>query len=67
MVDRDQIRNRLQDRYDIGILSPKISQYAAFNNVYIDANSLSSSLKSHGQQYTLDEFKLIEDVIKNLI
>ena len=64
VVDRDQIRNRLQDRYDIGILSPKISQYAAFNNVYIDANSLSSSLKSHGQQYTLDEFKLIEDVIK---
>lgn len=64
VVDRDQIRNRLQDRYDIGILSPKISQYTAFNNVYIDANSLSSSLKSHGQQYTLDEFKLIEDVIK---
>lgn len=64
VVDRDQIRNRLQDRYDIGILSPKISQYVAFNNVYIDANSLSSSLKSHGQQYTLDEFKLIEDVIK---
>ena len=64
VVDRDQIRNRLQDRYDIGILSPKISQYTAFNNVYIDANSLSSSFKSHGQQYTLDEFKLIEDVIK---
>ena len=64
VVDRDQIRNRLQDRYNIGILSPKISQYTAFNNVYIDANSLSSSLKSHGQQYTLDEFKLIEDVIK---
>lgn len=64
VVDRDQIRNRLQDRYDIGILSPKISQYTAFNNVYIDANSLSSSLRSHGQQYTLDEFKLIEDVIK---
>ena len=67
VVDRDQIRNRLQDRYDIGILSPKISQYAAFNNVYIDANSLSSSLKSHGQQYTLDEFKLIEDVIKKTL
>lgn len=64
VVDRDQIRNRLEDRYDIGTLSPKISQYTAFNNVYIDANSLSSSLKSHGQQYTLDEFKLIEDVIK---
>ena len=64
VVDREQIRNRLEDRYDIGTLSPKISQYTAFNNVYIDANSLSSSLKSHGQQYTLDEFKLIEDVIK---
>lgn len=64
VVDRDQIRNRLEDRYDVGTLSPKISQYTAFNNVYIDANSLSSSLKSHGQQYTLDEFKLIEDVIK---
>ena len=64
VVDRDQIRNRLEDRYDIGTLSPKISQYTAFNNIYIDANSLSSSLKSHGQQYTLDEFKLIEDVIK---
>ena len=64
VVDRDQIRNRLEDRYDIGTLSPKISQYTAFNNVYIDANSLSSSLKSHGQQYTLDEFKLIENVIK---
>ena len=64
VIDRDQIRNRLEDRYDIGTLSPKISQYTAFNNVYIDANSLSSSLKSHGQQYTLDEFKLIEDVIK---
>ena len=64
VVDRDQIRNRLEDRYDIGTLSPKISQYTAFNNVYIDANSLSSSLKSHGQQYTLDDFKLIEDVIK---
>lgn len=64
VVDRDQIRNKLEDRYDIGTLSPKISQYTAFNNVYIDANSLSSSLKSHGQQYTLDEFKLIEDVIK---
>ncbi len=64
VVDREQIRNKLQDRYDIGILSPKISQYTAFNNVYIDANSLSSSLRSHGQQYTLDEFKLIEDVIK---
>ena len=64
VVDRDQIRNRLEDRYDIGTLSPKISQYTAFNNVYIDANSLFSSLKSHGQQYTLDEFKLIEDVIK---
>ena len=64
VVDRDQIRNWLEDRYDIGTLSPKISQYTAFNNVYIDANSLSSSLKSHGQQYTLDEFKLIEDVIK---
>ena len=64
VVDRDQIRNKLQDRYDIGTLSPKISQYTAFNNVYIDGNSLSSSLRSHGQQYTLDEFKLIEDVIK---
>lgn len=64
VVDREQIRNKLQDRYDIGVLSPKISQYTAFNNVYIDANSLSSSLRSHGQQYTLDEFKLIEDVIK---
>lgn len=63
-VDREQIRNKLQDRYDIGVLSPKISQYTAFNNVYIDGNSLSSSLRSHGQQYTLDEFKLIEDVIK---
>ncbi|MCO4469929.1 Phage Mu protein F like protein [Streptococcus infantarius subsp. infantarius] len=64
LVDRDQIRNKLQDRYDIGTLSPKIRQYAAFNNVYIDGNSLSSSLRSHGQQYTLYEFKLIEDVIK---
>lgn len=64
VVDREQIRNKLQDRYDIGVLSPKISQYTAFNNVYIDGNSLSSSLSSHGQQYTLDEFKLIEDVIK---
>lgn len=64
VVDREQIRNKLQDRYDIGVLSPKISQYTAFNNVYIDGNSLSSSLRSHGQQYTLDEFKLIEDVIK---
>ncbi|WP_367007433.1 minor capsid protein [Streptococcus sp. ZY19097] len=63
-VDREQIRNKLQDRYDIGVLSPKISQYTAFNNVYIDGNGLSSSLRSHGQQYTLDEFKLIEDVIK---
>lgn len=64
VVDREQIRNKLQDRYDIGVLSSKISRYAAFNNVYIDGNSLSSSLRSHGQQYTLDEFKLIEDVIK---
>lgn len=64
VVDREQIRNKLQDRYDIGVLSPKISRYTAFNNVYIDANSLSSSLRSHGQQYTLDEFKLIEEVIK---
>ena len=53
----------LKDRYDIGTLSPKISQYTAFNNVYIDANSLSSSLRSHGQQYSLDEFKLIENIV----
>lgn len=50
VVDREQIRNKLQDRYDIGVLSSKISRYAAFNNVYIDGNSLSSSLRSHGQQ-----------------
>ena len=63
VVDREQIRGKLQDRYDIGILSPKISRYTAFSNVYIEANSLSSSLRSHGQQYSLDEFKLIENIV----
>lgn len=63
--DREQIKEKLQDRYDIGKLSPKISQYVAFNNVYIDGRSLSSSLKSHGQQYSFDEFKLIEDIVEN--
>lgn len=63
VVDREQIRGKLQDKYDIGILSPKISRYTAFSNVYIEANSLSSSLRSHGQQYSLDEFKLIENIV----
>lgn len=55
----------LRDRYYLGELPGAISRLAHSKTVYIDKSSLASSLERHGKQYKFEEFKLIEEIVKN--
>lgn len=64
-LSKSEIVPQLKERYYLGDLPEKISELVSSKAVYIDNNSLASSLERHGTQYKLEEFKLIEEIVKN--
>lgn len=64
-LSKSEIVPQLKERYYLGNLPEKISELVSSKAVYIDNNSLASSLERHGTQYKLEEFKLIEEIVKN--
>ena len=63
-INKEQILEFLESEYRLGDLPDELSKKIGYSSVYIDKSSLATSLERHGQQYSLDEFKLITKVIK---
>lgn len=64
-LSKDQLLNLLAFEYDLGNLPNALSKITGKSSAYIDSSSLATSLERHGQQYSLDEFKLILKNIQN--
>lgn len=64
-LSKAEIVTKLKERYYLGDLPRNISVLVSSKVVYIDNSSLASSLERHGTQYKLEEFKLIEEIVKN--
>ena len=64
-LSKSEIIPQLKERYYLGELPGNISELVSSKAVYIDNSSLASSLERHGTQYKLEEFKLIEEIVKN--
>lgn len=63
-LNKEQMLEFLEPEYRLGDLPDELIKKIGYSSVYIDRSSLATSLVRHGQQYSLDEFKLISEMIK---
>jgi SPP1 gp7 family putative phage head morphogenesis protein len=63
-LSKEQLVNMLESEYELGEFPSEITKLIGINSAYIDVSSLATSLVRHGQQYSLDEFMLIKEVVQ---
>lgn len=63
-LSKEQLVNMLESEYELGDFPSEIKKLIGINSAYIDVSSLATSLVRHGQQYSLDEFMLIKEVVQ---
>lgn len=64
-LSKEQLVGLLESEYELGNFSSDITKLIGVSSAYIDVSSLATSLVRHGQQYSLDEFMLIKEVVQN--
>ena len=63
-LSKEQLVKLLEPEYELGDFPSEITKLTGISSVYIDVSSLATSLVRHGQQYSLDEFMLIKEVVQ---
>lgn len=63
-LSKEQLVDLLESEYELGNFSSDIAKLIGVSSAYIDVSSLATSLVRHGQQYSLDEFMLIKEVVQ---
>ena len=64
-LSKEQLVKLLESEYELGVFPSEITKLIGISSAYIDVSSLATSLVRHGQQYSLDEFMLIKEVVQN--
>ena len=63
-LSKEQLVKLLEPEYKLGVFPSEITKLIGISSAYIDVSSLATSLVRHGQQYSLDEFMLIKEVVQ---
>lgn len=63
-LSKEQLVKLLEPEYELGDFPSEITKLTGISSAYIDVSSLATSLVRHGQQYSLDEFMLIKEVVQ---
>ena len=63
-LSKEQLVGLLESEYELGDFSSDIKRLIGVSSAYIDVSSLATSLVRHGQQYSLNEFMLIKEVVQ---
>jgi phage head morphogenesis protein, SPP1 gp7 family len=63
-LSKEQLVKLLESEYELGVFPSEITKLIGISSAYIDVSSLATSLVRHGQQYSLDEFMLIKEVVQ---